>query len=141
MALFPKKQARTPIIAEDYGSEHPSYYANLWGNAKLPWNFSLRTRRPSLLNFIRLISLLAALVCLEQYFNITSSFSYLFFVPDRHFELFKLSVYRDLAAGRLSGAVKIPTITYDDMGVLGEDQRWDIFYAMADYLETVFPRL
>lgn len=56
-------------------------------------------------------------------------------------ELFKSSEYRSLVAHRLSGAVQIPTITYDDMGALGQDERWDVFYDMGAYLEATFPRL
>jgi len=47
--------------------------------------------------------------------------------------------FRDAAIERLSGAVKIPTQSYDDMGVIGEDARWDIFYSFADYLSKTFP--
>lgn len=41
---------------------------------------------------------------------------------------------------RHSGAVKIPTQSFDDMGKIGEDKRWDILYEFADYLEATFPR-
>lgn len=47
--------------------------------------------------------------------------------------------FRDVAIGRLTGAVKIPTQSYDDMGAIGEDARWDIFYSFADYLEKTYP--
>jgi Gly-Xaa carboxypeptidase len=47
--------------------------------------------------------------------------------------------FRDVAIERLSGAVKIPTQSYDDMGEIGSDPRWDIFYSFADYLEKTFP--
>ncbi|BEI80149.1 hypothetical protein CcaverHIS002_0106780 [Cutaneotrichosporon cavernicola] len=39
----------------------------------------------------------------------------------------------------LSNAVKIPTEIFDEMGPIGEDKRWDVFYEFADYLEKVFP--
>jgi Gly-Xaa carboxypeptidase len=47
--------------------------------------------------------------------------------------------FRDVAIERLSGAVKIPTQSYDDMGKIGEDPRWDIFYSFADYLGKTYP--
>lgn len=34
--------------------------------------------------------------------------------------------------GWLSGAVKVPTETFDVMGEIGEDERWDVFYKFAD---------
>lgn len=40
---------------------------------------------------------------------------------------------------RLAGAVQIPTQSYDDMGVVGEDPRWDVMYDIAAYLEATFP--
>lgn len=47
--------------------------------------------------------------------------------------------FRDVAIERLAGAVQIPTQSYDDMGEIGEDARWDIFYLFAEYLEKTFP--
>jgi Gly-Xaa carboxypeptidase len=55
--------------------------------------------------------------------------------------LFESKQFRDLIAQRLSGAVKIPTITYDEMGRVGEDSRWDIFYDLSNYLRETFPCL
>ncbi|KAI4908246.1 hypothetical protein J4E90_008870 [Alternaria incomplexa] len=49
------------------------------------------------------------------------------------------NAFRDVAIERLSGAVKIPTQSYDDMGEIGSDPRWDIMYSFADYLEKTFP--
>lgn len=40
---------------------------------------------------------------------------------------------------RLAGAVQIPTQSYDDMGVIGEDPRWDVMYDLSAYLEATFP--
>lgn len=40
---------------------------------------------------------------------------------------------------RLSGAVQIPTQSYDDMGEVGSDPRWDVFHSLGDYLEKSFP--
>lgn len=40
---------------------------------------------------------------------------------------------------RLSGAVQIPTESFDDMGDVTVDPRWDIFKSFASYLEKSFP--
>ena len=45
------------------------------------------------------------------------------------------------AVSRWSDAVKIPTVVYDDMGVVGEDPRWEIFYEFSAYLEKTYPAL
>lgn len=42
---------------------------------------------------------------------------------------------------RLSGAVQIATESYDDLGKIGEDKRWDSFYPFHDYLKATFPRI
>lgn len=40
---------------------------------------------------------------------------------------------------RLSNAVRIPSISYDDLGPIGEDSRWEIFYTFESYLNVTFP--
>jgi Gly-Xaa carboxypeptidase len=40
---------------------------------------------------------------------------------------------------RLSGAVQIPTMSFDDLGAVGEDPRWNTFYDFAAYLKETFP--
>jgi Gly-Xaa carboxypeptidase len=47
--------------------------------------------------------------------------------------------FKSVAIERLSGAVQIATQSYDDMGTIGEDGRWDVFYKFADYLQETFP--
>lgn len=42
---------------------------------------------------------------------------------------------------RLSGAVQIRTESFDDLGAIGEDSRWDVMYPFAEYLEKTFPRV
>jgi len=42
---------------------------------------------------------------------------------------------------RLSGAVQIPTESFDDMGPVGEDQRWNVFQRFHDYLEETYPKV
>jgi Gly-Xaa carboxypeptidase len=47
--------------------------------------------------------------------------------------------FKSIAIERLSGAVQIPTQSYDDMGEVGKDPRWELFYEFAEYLEKTFP--
>ena len=49
--------------------------------------------------------------------------------------------FREGSIGRLSGAVQIPSESFDDLGLIGEDSRWEIMYKFADYLKKVFPRV
>ena len=49
--------------------------------------------------------------------------------------------FRDGSIKRHSGAVRIPTESFDDMGAVGEDSRWEIMYKFQSYLEKVFPRV
>lgn len=39
----------------------------------------------------------------------------------------------------MQGAVQIPTESFDDMGDVGKDPRWDIFADFHKYLEKSFP--
>ncbi|KAG5724904.1 Carboxypeptidase S [Termitomyces sp. T112] len=39
----------------------------------------------------------------------------------------------------ISGAVRVPTESYDDMGDVGEDPRWEAFVPFHDYLLKSFP--
>lgn len=48
--------------------------------------------------------------------------------------------FRDASIKRLSGAVQIPTESFDDLGAIGEDKRWDIMYKFAAYLKDTFPK-
>lgn len=56
-------------------------------------------------------------------------------------KLFESHEFRDLIAKRLSGAVKIPTVTYDEMGKVGDDPRWNVFYDFSKYLKQTFPKV
>lgn len=40
---------------------------------------------------------------------------------------------------KLQGAIQIPTESFDNMGKVGEDSRWDIFADLHAYLKEVFP--
>ena len=45
----------------------------------------------------------------------------------------------DKSLKRMQGAVQIPTESFDDMGKVGEDSRWDVFVDFHAYLEKTFP--
>ena len=47
--------------------------------------------------------------------------------------------FKNESIARLSGAVKIPTQSFDDMGDIGVDDRWDKMYNFAAYLKKIFP--
>ncbi|KAI2603713.1 carboxypeptidase s [Hypoxylon sp. NC1633] len=40
---------------------------------------------------------------------------------------------------RMAGAIQTPSESYDDLGPIGEDARWDIMFDFAAYLEKTFP--
>lgn len=56
-------------------------------------------------------------------------------------QLFSSDEFRHLVARRLSDAVRVPTITYDNMGHVGNDPRWDIFFTFTELLKQTFPRM
>jgi len=45
----------------------------------------------------------------------------------------------DAAIANMAGAVQIPTESFDDMGPVGEDPRWEILFEFAEYLKKTFP--
>ena len=49
--------------------------------------------------------------------------------------------FQDVVVQRLSKAVKIPTVVGDDMGLVGEDPQWKVFYGFTAFLENAFPML
>jgi hypothetical protein len=49
--------------------------------------------------------------------------------------------YRQGSVQRLSGAVQIPTESFDDMGPVYEDPRWQIFQRFHDYLAQTYPEV
>jgi hypothetical protein len=56
-------------------------------------------------------------------------------------KLFKSKAFHKLSVDRLVGAVQIHTETFQDMGRLGEDKRWDNFYKLEEYFRKTFPLL
>ncbi|KAI0358307.1 carboxypeptidase S [Trametes cingulata] len=51
-------------------------------------------------------------------------------------EVFRLKAYESLG-----GAVRVPTVAYDDLAPPGQDERWEIFDVLHEYLEQRFPLL
>lgn len=49
--------------------------------------------------------------------------------------------FQNASITRLSDAVKVKTESFDDLGAIGEDKRWDVFYGFHEYLEQTFPRI
>ncbi|KAI5480516.1 carboxypeptidase S [Pseudohyphozyma bogoriensis] len=47
--------------------------------------------------------------------------------------------YRNKSAVILSGLVQVRSESFDDLGVIGEDPRWDVFYTVEEYLKKTFP--
>ncbi|KAK7748121.1 hypothetical protein SLS53_001375 [Cytospora paraplurivora] len=47
--------------------------------------------------------------------------------------------FRNASIGRLAGAVQVATQSYDNLGQVGEDERWEVFFPFAEYLEKTFP--
>jgi len=56
-------------------------------------------------------------------------------------KVFESKDFLDLQVARLSGAVQIPSVSFDDLGPVGKDKRWEIFYKFADYLKVTYPRV
>ncbi|KAG8683469.1 hypothetical protein FRC11_013534 [Ceratobasidium sp. 423] len=51
------------------------------------------------------------------------------------------SGFEAAAAEYLGGAVRIPTESYDKMGPVGTDPRWDVFYKFSEHLQKTFPKV
>lgn len=64
-------------------------------------------------------------------------------IPDASFanssKFFEKS-YRDFSVDKLSKAIQIPTVSYDDMGDPEEDDRFNVFFEFQKYVEKEFPR-
>ncbi|GAB7355839.1 hypothetical protein MBLNU459_g6502t1 [Dothideomycetes sp. NU459] len=54
-------------------------------------------------------------------------------------QLLRSSAFEKDSIKRLSSAVQIATQSFDDMGKIGDDPRWDVFYGFNEYLEKTFP--
>lgn len=55
------------------------------------------------------------------------------------FAYFRTEEFRKKSLAALQGAVQVPTESYDDLGAVGQDPRWDVFFNFAAYLKKTFP--
>ncbi|KAJ7610749.1 carboxypeptidase S [Mycena polygramma] len=53
--------------------------------------------------------------------------------------LYATNVFLERAVDQLSAAVQIPTETFDAMGLVGEDARWESRQPFVEHLDTAFP--
>ena len=53
--------------------------------------------------------------------------------------LFTSEQFKNLSIAHLSGAVKVRSESFDNLGPVGKDPRWDVFYNFAAYLKTTYP--
>jgi Gly-Xaa carboxypeptidase len=60
-------------------------------------------------------------------------------IYDKLDQLFRSSQFRQRVVSLHSGAVRIPTEIYDEMGDIGVDPRWDPFVEFGEYLSKSFP--
>ncbi|EPS94576.1 hypothetical protein FOMPIDRAFT_1063152 [Fomitopsis schrenkii] len=56
-------------------------------------------------------------------------------------QTYKTEAFLQRAVELLGGAVRIPTQSYDDLGPIGEDPRWDTFGPFHEYLLKAYPRV
>ncbi|KAL7942523.1 carboxypeptidase S [Trichoderma barbatum] len=54
-------------------------------------------------------------------------------------ELFSSKSAREQQIKRLQAIVRVPSVSYDDLGEVGEDDRWSPFYKLHDVLKETFP--
>ncbi|KAL7935443.1 carboxypeptidase S [Trichoderma chlorosporum] len=54
-------------------------------------------------------------------------------------ELFSSKSAREQQIKRLQDIVRVPSVSYDDLGEVGEDDRWSPFYTLHDVLKKTFP--
>ncbi|RDX54257.1 carboxypeptidase S [Lentinus brumalis] len=54
-------------------------------------------------------------------------------------ETFSTDAFKTRAVEWLGGAVRVPTPSFDKMGPVGEDPRWEVFGPFHDYLLKAFP--
>ncbi|KAH9815662.1 Peptidase dimerization domain [Teratosphaeria destructans] len=60
---------------------------------------------------------------------------------DQAYDFLSTSEFKNASIKRHSGAVQIPTQSFDDLGPVGEDKRWEALYPFTDYLAATFPRI
>lgn len=51
------------------------------------------------------------------------------------------SEYHHEIINKLTGIIQIPSESYDELGLIGEDERWDIFYQIEAYIKAKYPTI
>lgn len=49
--------------------------------------------------------------------------------------------YHEEIIDKLTGIIQIPSESYDELGPIGIDARWNIFYKMEDYIKSKYPTI
>ena len=47
--------------------------------------------------------------------------------------------YQKEIINKLSKIIQIPSESYDELGIIGEDDRWNVFYEMENYIKATYP--
>ncbi|KAK3353785.1 hypothetical protein B0T25DRAFT_545363 [Lasiosphaeria hispida] len=58
---------------------------------------------------------------------------------DKLYDFISSTAFRNATIERLSGAVRVKSESFDDLGAIGEDPRWNVFYDFHAYLKATFP--
>ncbi|KAM7185119.1 hypothetical protein V8F20_011933 [Naviculisporaceae sp. PSN 640] len=58
---------------------------------------------------------------------------------DAIFDYINTPAFRNETIDRLSGAIRVKSESFDDLGAIGTDPRWDVFYDFYAYLAKTFP--
>lgn len=57
------------------------------------------------------------------------------------YPLFDTFEFRNSSLAKLQAAVRVPTETFDDLGAVGQDPRWEVFFKYEQVLKDAFPLL
>ncbi|OAQ71985.1 carboxypeptidase yscS [Pochonia chlamydosporia 170] len=49
--------------------------------------------------------------------------------------------FQEEAIGKLSNIIKIPSESYDELGTIGDDDRWNVFYDIESFLVNTYPKV
>lgn len=60
---------------------------------------------------------------------------------DDNYAYFRTPEFTNFSVDALIGAVNIPTESFDNLGPVGEDARWDVFFKFEEYLKKTFPKV
>jgi Gly-Xaa carboxypeptidase len=60
---------------------------------------------------------------------------------DDNYAYFRTPEFTNFSVAALIGAVNIPTESFDNLGPVGEDARWDVFFKLEEYLKSTFPKV